>query len=71
MLQAAEVLARVGADVILDCGLRERVRDAFAAQPNAARSGPAQGSKKKARSLRARHSGPESLAKILIRLAAG
>jgi amidohydrolase len=33
MLQAAEVLARVGADVILDADLRGRVRDAFAAQP--------------------------------------
>lgn len=33
MLQAAEVLARVGADVILDADLRARVRDAFAAQP--------------------------------------
>jgi metal-dependent amidase/aminoacylase/carboxypeptidase family protein len=33
MLQAAEVLARVGADVILDADLRKRVRDAFAAQP--------------------------------------
>ena len=33
MLQAAEVLARVGADVILDAALRQRVRDAFAAQP--------------------------------------
>jgi amidohydrolase len=33
MLQAAEVLARVGADVVLDAGVRQRVRDAFAAQP--------------------------------------
>ncbi len=33
MLQAAEVLALVGADVILDPDLRKRVRDAFAAQP--------------------------------------
>jgi amidohydrolase len=33
MLQAAEVLALVGADVILDADLRKRVRDAFAAQP--------------------------------------
>jgi amidohydrolase len=33
MLQAVEVLARVGADVILDADLRKRVRDAFAVQP--------------------------------------
>ena len=33
MLKAAEVLARVGADVILDAGVRRRVRDAFTAQP--------------------------------------
>src|ERR1700726_2425432 len=33
MLQAAEVLARVGADVVLDADVRRRVRDAFAAQP--------------------------------------
>lgn len=33
MLQAAEVLARVGADVVLDADVRHRVRDAFAAQP--------------------------------------
>jgi amidohydrolase len=33
MLQAAEVLARVGADVLLDADVRGRVRDAFAAQP--------------------------------------
>jgi amidohydrolase len=33
MLQAAEVLARVGADVILDADVRRRVREAFAAQP--------------------------------------
>jgi amidohydrolase len=33
MLQAAEVLARVGADVILDADLRKRVRDAFLTQP--------------------------------------
>jgi amidohydrolase len=33
MLQAAEVLARVGADVVLDADVRQRVRDAFAAQP--------------------------------------
>jgi amidohydrolase len=33
MLQAAEVLARVGADVVLDAGVRQRVRAAFAAQP--------------------------------------
>jgi amidohydrolase len=33
MLQAAEVLARVGADVILDADLRARVRAAFEAQP--------------------------------------
>jgi amidohydrolase len=33
MLQAAEVLARVGADVILDVDLRKRVREAFEAQP--------------------------------------
>jgi amidohydrolase len=33
MLLAAEVLARVGADVILDADVRRRVRDAFAAQP--------------------------------------
>jgi amidohydrolase len=33
MLQAAEVLARVGADVVLDADVRVRVRDAFAAQP--------------------------------------
>jgi amidohydrolase len=33
MLQAAEVLARVGADVILDADVRRRVRDAFEAQP--------------------------------------
>jgi amidohydrolase len=34
MLQAAEALARVGADVILDAELRRRVRDAFATQPH-------------------------------------
>jgi hypothetical protein len=33
MLMAAEVLARVGAEVILDAGVRERVRDAFRVQP--------------------------------------
>jgi amidohydrolase len=33
MLHAAEVLARVGADVILDADVRRRVREAFAAQP--------------------------------------
>jgi amidohydrolase len=33
MMQAAEVLARVGADVILDADLRKRVRDAFLTQP--------------------------------------
>ncbi len=33
MLQAAEVLARIGADVILDPVVRARVRDAFLAQP--------------------------------------
>ncbi len=33
MLRAAEVLARVGADVVLDADVRRRVRDAFAAQP--------------------------------------
>ena len=33
MLQAAEVLARIGADVILDTDVRHRVRDAFLAQP--------------------------------------
>jgi amidohydrolase len=33
MLQAAEVLARIGADVILDAGVRHRVRDAFLTQP--------------------------------------
>ena len=33
MLQAAEVLARIGADVIVDSGIRQRVRDAFAMQP--------------------------------------
>ena len=33
MLQAAEVLARIGADVILDADVRHRVRDAFLAQP--------------------------------------
>jgi amidohydrolase len=33
MLQAAEVLARIGADVILDAEIRQHVRDAFAAQP--------------------------------------
>ncbi len=34
LLLAAEVLARVGADVILDPEVRRRVRDAFAAQPS-------------------------------------
>jgi amidohydrolase len=34
MLLAAEVLARVGADVILEPGLRQRVREAFIAQPD-------------------------------------
>ncbi len=33
MLKAAEVLARIGADVILDSHVRQRVRDAFLAQP--------------------------------------
>jgi amidohydrolase len=33
MLQAAEVLARIGADVIFDPDVRMRVRDAFLAQP--------------------------------------
>jgi amidohydrolase len=33
MLKAADVLARVGADVVLDRELRSRVRDAFAGQP--------------------------------------
>jgi amidohydrolase len=33
MLQAAEVLARIGADVIVDPEVRTRVRDAFLAQP--------------------------------------
>jgi amidohydrolase len=33
MLQAAEVLARIGADVIVDSDVRTRVRDAFRAQP--------------------------------------
>jgi amidohydrolase len=33
MLMAAEVLARIGAEVILDAGVRERVRDAFRLQP--------------------------------------
>jgi amidohydrolase len=33
MLMAAEVLARVGAEVILDASVRERVRDAFRVQP--------------------------------------
>jgi amidohydrolase len=33
MLQAAEVLARIGADVIVDSEVRTRVRDAFLAQP--------------------------------------
>lgn len=33
MLQAAEVLARIGADVILDADVRHRVRDAFLTQP--------------------------------------
>jgi amidohydrolase len=33
MLRAAEVLARVGADVVLDADVRRRVRDAFMAQP--------------------------------------
>jgi amidohydrolase len=33
LLQAAEVLARVGADVVLDHEIRTRVRDAFAGQP--------------------------------------
>ncbi|MHB8487722.1 MAG: M20 family metallopeptidase [Candidatus Dormibacteria bacterium] len=33
MLQAAEVLGRIGADVILDRDLRHKVRDAFLAQP--------------------------------------
>jgi amidohydrolase len=33
MLQAAEVLARVGADVILDADVRKRVREAFSGQP--------------------------------------
>jgi amidohydrolase len=33
MLQAAEVLARIGADVILDAEVRHRVRDAFLTQP--------------------------------------
>lgn len=32
MLKAAEVLARIGADVIFDAGVRHRVRDAFLAQ---------------------------------------
>ena len=32
MLKAAEVLARIGADVIFDAGARHRVRDAFLAQ---------------------------------------
>jgi len=34
MLQAAEVLARIGADVIFDVEVRTRVRDAFLAQPH-------------------------------------
>jgi metal-dependent amidase/aminoacylase/carboxypeptidase family protein len=33
MLKAAEVLARIGADVILDSHVRQRVRSAFLAQP--------------------------------------
>ncbi len=33
MLKAAEVLARIGADVIVDQEIRHRVRDAFASQP--------------------------------------
>ncbi len=33
MLKAAEVLARVGADVIFDADVRHRVRDAFLTQP--------------------------------------
>ena len=33
MLQAAEVLGRIGADVILDRAVRHAVRDAFSAQP--------------------------------------
>ena len=33
MLRAAEVLARVGADVLLEADVRARVREAFAAQP--------------------------------------
>jgi amidohydrolase len=33
MLHAAEVLARIGADVIFDAEVRSRVRDAFLAQP--------------------------------------
>jgi amidohydrolase len=33
MLKAAEVLARMGADVILDPAIRRRVRDGFLAQP--------------------------------------
>jgi amidohydrolase len=33
MLKAAEVLARIGADVILDAQVRQRVRDAFLMQP--------------------------------------
>jgi amidohydrolase len=33
MLKAAEVLSRIGADVILDPEVRNRVRDAFLAQP--------------------------------------
>jgi metal-dependent amidase/aminoacylase/carboxypeptidase family protein len=33
MLKAAEVLARVGADVIFDTDVRHRVRDAFLTQP--------------------------------------
>jgi amidohydrolase len=33
MLKAAEVLARIGADVILDAQVRQRVRDAFLTQP--------------------------------------
>jgi len=33
LLQATEVLARVGADVIIDPGVRRRVREAFEAEP--------------------------------------
>jgi metal-dependent amidase/aminoacylase/carboxypeptidase family protein len=33
MLKAAEVLARVGADVIFDADVRHRIRDAFLTQP--------------------------------------